>query len=1191
MSEAIIDNLISQETIDSFPKLTKNVDDAITSLEKLIASGVELNQKFAGVKVINELVKATAALEQSQADLDAANKKAADAQKKLSDAQAKNTEEMKRQSQANSDNAKTVAENARAMAQSSSDATDLHRALAEVTVQLKNSRDEQKRLSDARKQGVITEEEYIAALAELSATQTTLKNASSELVTATKNLEKSQAAAGGSINKLEADLKLAQQAYKALSDEEKKTEIGKVIQREIGLLSEELNKQKKSIGDFSSNVGRYAESLGGLFSTVTDEIKTLKTKGEELKTTFQNLTPQQQKGDIGFKLGGQINALANNINQLEKIEKIGTNTNLSYTQSIRQIQKEFINVATSGTQSIGFIQNFKNELGQAVDKQNDLKAEIKLAASDTKSFDLLRSGVNGLVGAYQTGIGVVSLFGDATEDTQKTIAKLVAVQSVANGIQEIGQQLTEHNTAAYRALAYVQGLYKKAVDSSAIATERLGAAFKLIGIGLIIAAVAYLIINFDKLFGSAQKMAKAIDGLTGVSKETKDALKGMGDTIQKIAQTSIKNLEDAIKDINKELGNTPTAIDIATASLKTLKDESQKLEKQLSKNTVAVKGANEELASFGRDITVTKQLEKNNELYSKQADLVTKLVYAQEQLAFAQQDTAIFNKAQQDLKDQQDANTRILALQKTGLEDRLKLTASNFDKEKAIIDAAHKRETAEAQGDLAKEITANAKQKHDLLIAERNFQDETDKIKKEYRERDLKAQSEVYQRSLEQRIEFNKKAADDESQLPEIRLKGLINSLASELLLLQEQQKRELAIEGQTKEEKKNINDKYDGLRVKAEEETGKKIFDIQVKYFAKTEHEQGLLLKHITDGLKQYAIDVYNTTQKIGQDIKQADFMKQVSDGVTEANKNIKGEFDKFGKLLDGLFGGRTANQTIEEYTQGIKDLETNIKSLGSEIEGGIFDLQTNALERQKNAIQEQINLIDEKRDKEIAAIEASGRSEKDKADAIAVINATAEAKKREQERRQKEIDRKKATIEKQQSIARIIQSTAEAVLAALGEKPYKATNIANAAIIGAIGLAQIARVIATPIPAYAEGIDNHPGGPAVVGDAGRSELVVTPQGKLMETPALPTVMNIPAGSVVHPDAKDALANYYGGMTVQKFNSLGNNNTEVVDELKKLNKGIRSLPKTSIVRKGNNWNFITNNEGNVQKWIEQNIS
>lgn len=113
----------------------------------------------------------------------------------------------------------------------------------------------------------------------------------------------------------------------------------------------------------------------------------------------------------------------------------------------------------------------------------------------------------------------------------------------------------------------------------------------------------------------------------------------------------------------------------------------------------------------------------------------------------------------------------------------------------------------------------------------------------------------------------------------------------------------------------------------------------------------------------------------------------------------------------------------------------------------------------------------------------------------------------------------------------------------------------------MGAIGALQLARAIATPLPKFAEGTDDAPGGLAWVGDAYKKELVITPQGKIMQTPAVPTVMNVPKHSIVLPDARAALES---GLAVNRYGRLvqqENSTQKIEQKLDNIAKVIKNKP------------------------------
>jgi len=114
--------------------------------------------------------------------------------------------------------------------------------------------------------------------------------------------------------------------------------------------------------------------------------------------------------------------------------------------------------------------------------------------------------------------------------------------------------------------------------------------------------------------------------------------------------------------------------------------------------------------------------------------------------------------------------------------------------------------------------------------------------------------------------------------------------------------------------------------------------------------------------------------------------------------------------------------------------------------------------------------------------------------------------------EERQREIRIRQAKAAKETALFNAIVNTAQAVVGAL-------PNYILAAAVSALGAVQIALIANQPIPAYALGTDNHPGGLARVGDGGRHEVIKYPGGKMAITPATDTLVNLPRGSQVYPD------------------------------------------------------------------------
>lgn len=131
-----------------------------------------------------------------------------------------------------------------------------------------------------------------------------------------------------------------------------------------------------------------------------------------------------------------------------------------------------------------------------------------------------------------------------------------------------------------------------------------------------------------------------------------------------------------------------------------------------------------------------------------------------------------------------------------------------------------------------------------------------------------------------------------------------------------------------------------------------------------------------------------------------------------------------------------------------------------------------------------------------------------------------------RQYEEKRREIKRRELQAQKEQAIFNAIINTAQAVTSAL-------PNYVLAALVGALGAAQIALISSQQIPAYKDGGENLQG-LAWVGDGGRSEIIKTPSGDLFRTPATDTLVNLPKGSNVYRSEADFIRKHSGAL----FNS-----------------------------------------------------
>lgn len=203
--------------------------------------------------------------------------------------------------------------------------------------------------------------------------------------------------------------------------------------------------------------------------------------------------------------------------------------------------------------------------------------------------------------------------------------------------------------------------------------------------------------------------------------------------------------------------------------------------------------------------------------------------------------------------------------------------------------------------------------------------------------------------------------------------------------------------------------------------------------------------------------------------------------------------------------------NQNLQDWVQRAGEA---IDKIG-ELIGAMYDNQIAKVE-------ELINEEQQRYEAEVAHIDwlaERGAITTEEAEIRKRDAAEATARKQEAlEKKKAAFEYRKAVVQKANQIAQIGINTALGIMSALAMFP---PNIPLSVFVGAMGAIQLATALAQPIKAYAEGTKGkgHPGGLAIVGDAGKSEVVMLGK-RAWITPDSPTLLDLPKGAEVLPDA-----------------------------------------------------------------------
>ena len=338
-------------------------------------------------------------------------------------------------------------------------------------------------------------------------------------------------------------------------------------------------------------------------------------------------------------------------------------------------------------------------------------------------------------------------------------------------------------------------------------------------------------------------------------------------------------------------------------------------------------------------------------------------------------------------------------------------------------------------------------------------------------------------------IKEAKKQVDDVKEAITERSEAINNSMQKDLVLSSKVYDEMIRKNLGNEEKRKEITKDYQIQRLKIIREYNQQQFNEEVAMLNK--------LLESTDLSEKEKSNIRKQINKL-----------QIQEAKEVADYEITITEDKLGRMLT----------SEEKFNKFLNDKRTkavlSMWSIATDIANSYYDNELQRIDelarKERDYWSERTKLIDDSVQSGLMSQEYADERKK-------VIDAEQMQREKEIDNNRREMQRKQAVWQKANAIVQAIMSTAQGVAAAL-------PNVVLAAIAGAIGFAQVAIITAQKIPSYREGTREHPGGLALVGDGGRSEMAILPDGKVWKTPDRDTLTLLPKGTEVLPDYRKAI-------------------------------------------------------------------
>ncbi|MGG5486254.1 hypothetical protein [Gaetbulibacter sp. PBL-D1] len=340
-----------------------------------------------------------------------------------------------------------------------------------------------------------------------------------------------------------------------------------------------LNSAEDDFETLSVLVNFFEDKMKSAAVAVSDSFDTIKEKINETKLNIQSTedfiknidkqikttAPGQDQANLVSERNAAVQALKEEKVALADYEsqlKKAREENVTMATQLRRVKDELVQLELAGDRG----SDRWVELTEKAEKYNDAiastNAELRRQASATEGLDNLIGAVNGVIGVYSAAEGAAALFGDENEDLEKTLIKLNGAIALLNGLQAVQTELSKKETVAGKALTIVKAQYAVATDASAKATTRLAAATKLIGIGLLVGALALIVTHWkdiSKFIGLTSDETERLNEINKKSNEIAgDQVSKLDILIEKVkeGELSFNQKQKAVSEYNKEFGDT-----------------------------------------------------------------------------------------------------------------------------------------------------------------------------------------------------------------------------------------------------------------------------------------------------------------------------------------------------------------------------------------------------------------------------------------------------------------------------------------------------------------------------------------------------------------------------------------------------------------------------------------------------------
>lgn len=902
---------------------------------------------------------------------------------------------------------------------------------------------------------------------------------------------------------------------RATADERAKAEESlKTTQKQIRETQAQINANQKNIQSLNQTMSSY-NAMNGVSGKLAQRIKELR----------EQMAQMEMAGDTSsqafIEMGVEVAKLTDQIGDTQ--------------QQIRILASDTMNLDAAMSAGSGLVGGF-NAATSAMALFGGESEELQQAFLKVQAAMAVLNGTQQVFNTFNKDSAMMVVLRTAYS---KVFAKQVAKEAAA----------TAASATASAADATAKGAETAATTTATAAQWSLNAAMAANPIGAIItlfvaalAAVAALGYGIFKLVGYFSAEAKASRAAKEAQEEYDKQAKVTAYNLNVLNKTHEKAMNEIAMreqaDMNEKQKNHASKMEIEQAELAYLKE---KAAQTLKYHNDAIKQNNEEQIKANAAFKAKeKQLSLTTKGTKKYYEVLEELTQAERQMnevwKRGQEITQQLNEARQAVteKEQQIADER-LALQERLNTSRINLIKDGQKREIAAIQANYKAQL--------KEISGNSKEEKALrasLLAEQA--QEIEKVRRKYALQEQAAHIDELKNVLAEdvnNVEAQKNLAKEQAayaiaQLDETELgakayaakrKAIEIQLTNDLKAIDDDQAKNAATVEQIKAE---TAIKYAQMRAGAE--FSSEVYEKQRELLTMQANAEIDAVNRSTMSAEEKAARIKAIEQQLNDDLiaNKRDEMaaeaeiehQKTQNALTEREieqqkiinsyqSDLQAKRDAEDELkriqLERLEDEETAlteayqrgEMNYEEYQARLLDIEREANEISAEMQNEKIERMkedfNTALDTISSTVNDVFGVFTSMIDNEMAKLDQMYTTDAEEAKKDASKKYISEE---ELEKKKTALKRKAAAAEKAQAAFNIVVNTAQSIMRIWADVPKVDFGVSTAILTGmaaGIGAAQLAAVLAKPLPQYAKGRNKGKGEYAIVGEKG-AELMWIP-------------------------------------------------------------------------------------------------